>query len=89
LLVAAAESKDPLMEALREVTERQAARMLNVSHQTVVRLIDDGAFTSRIEGPRRRIQLASLLRFRDEMIVQRRAALHQMTTDAEALGLYL
>ena len=62
--------------------------MLNVSRPTVVKLIDDGVLTSRKVGSHRRITLADLLAYRDDMIARRRAVLDQMSRDAEELGLY-
>jgi excisionase family DNA binding protein len=72
----------------REVTTQQAAEVLNVSRPTVVRLIDEGALPARKVGSHRRITLADLLAYRDQMVSQRRQALEDMVRDAEALGLY-
>lgn len=72
----------------REVSTQQAATVLNVSRPTVVKLIDDGALASRKVGSHRRIPLADLLAYRDDMIARRRAVLDQMSRDAEELGLY-
>lgn len=72
----------------REVTTQQAATVLNVSRPTVVKLIDDGVLPSRKVGSHRRITLADLLLYRDDMVARRRAVLDQMSRDAEDLGLY-
>src|SRR5680860_460106 len=72
----------------REVTTQQAATVLNVSRPTVVKLIDDGVLPSRKVGSHRRITLADLLAYRDDMLARRRAVLDQMSRDAEELGLY-
>ena len=72
----------------REVSTQQAATVLNVSRPTVVKLIDDGALASRKVGSHRRIPLADLLAYRDDMVARRRAVLDQMSQDAEELGLY-
>ena len=72
----------------REVSTQQAATVLNVSRPTVVKLIDDGALASRKVGSHRRVPLADLLAYRDDMIARRRAVLDQMSRDAEKLGLY-
>jgi excisionase family DNA binding protein len=71
----------------REVTTQQAAEVLNVSRPTVVRLIDEGALPARKVGSHRRVPLADLLTYRDQMIAQRRQVLKDMVRDAEALGL--
>ena len=72
----------------REVSTQQAATVLNVSRPTVVKLIDDGVLASRKVGSHRRIPLADLLAYRDDMVARRRAVLDQMSQDAEELGLY-
>ena len=72
----------------REVSTQQAATVLNVSRPTVVKLIDDGHLPCRKVGSHRRIPLADLLAYRDDMIGRRRAVLDQMSQDAEELGLY-
>lgn len=72
----------------REVSTQQAATVLNVSRPTVVKLIDDGVLPSRKVGSHRRIPLAELLAYRDDMVAHRRAVLDQMSRDAEDLGLY-
>lgn len=72
----------------REVSTQQAATVLNVSRPTVVKLIDDGALPSRKVGSHRRVSLADLLAYREDMVARRRAVLDQMSRDAEDLGLY-
>jgi excisionase family DNA binding protein len=72
----------------REVSTQQAATVLNVSRPTVVKLIDAGLLPSRKVGSHRRITLADLLAYRDDMVARRRAVLDQMSRDAEELGLY-
>jgi excisionase family DNA binding protein len=89
LLNATAEGDEAtVVRSRREVTTQQAAKLLNVSRPTIVKLIDDGELPSRMVGSHRRIPLADLLEFRDKTVAQRRAALDAMTADAEALGLY-
>lgn len=72
----------------REVSTQQAATVLNVSRPTVVKLIDDGVLPSRKVGSHRRIMLADLPAYRDDMVGRRRAMLDQMSRGAEELGLY-
>ncbi len=89
LLSATAEGDDvTIVRSRREVTTQQAAKLLNVSRPTIVKLIDNGELPSRMVGSHRRIPLADLLQFRDKTVAQRRAALDAMTADAESLGLY-
>lgn len=59
-----------------------------MSRPTVVRLIDEGELPARKVGSHRRILLTDLLGYRDQIVAERRAALDQMTRDAEELGLY-
>lgn len=47
-----------------------------------------GNLPSRKVGSHRRITLADLLAYRDDMLACRRAGLDQMSRDAEELGLY-
>lgn len=72
----------------REVTTQQAATVLNVSRPTVVKLIDEGTVPARKVGSHRRILLTDLLAYRDKVVAERRAALDEMTREAEELGLY-
>ncbi len=89
LLTATAEGDEAtVVRTPREVTTQQAAKVLNVSRPTVVKLIDDGVLASRLVGSHRRVPLAELLAYRQQVVAARRAVLDQMTTDAEELGLY-
>ena len=89
LLAAAADGVEAIVvRPARELSTQQAARILNVSRPTVVKLVDDGELVSRKVGSHRRILLADLLAYRDELLASRRAALDQMIADAEELGLY-
>jgi excisionase family DNA binding protein len=72
----------------RDVTVAYAAKVLNMSRPTVVRLVNDGVLPSKMVGSRRRIPLAQLLVFNDEAVAARRAALDAMAADAEALGFF-
>jgi excisionase family DNA binding protein len=89
LLTAAAEGEEAtVVRSPREVTTQQAAKVLNVSRPTVIKLIDDGVLPSRKVGSHRRVPLADLLAYRQDVVAKRRAVLDAMTTDAEELGLY-
>ena len=50
-------------------------------------MVEGRASRSKV-GSHRRITLADLLAYRDDMVARRRAVLDQMSRDAEALGLY-
>lgn len=89
LLTAAADGDEAtVVRSPRELTTQQAAKVLNVSRPTVVKLIDDGVLPARKVGSHRRVPLTDLLAFRQDVVAKRRAALDEMTTDAEELGLY-
>ena len=89
LLTATAEGDDAtIVRSAREVTTQQAAKLLNVSRPTVIKLIDEGVLPARKVGSHRRVPLADLLTYHHQMIAQRRAVLDQMTADAEELGMY-
>lgn len=56
----------------REITTQQAADLLGISRPTVVRLIDDGSLAATVPGVRRRkLQLADVLRYRDQLREER------------------
>lgn len=86
LLTAAAEGDEAtIVRSPRELTTHQAAKVLNVSRPTVVKLIDDGVLPERKVGSHRRVPLTDLLAFRQDLVAKGRAALDEMTTDAEEL----
>ena len=88
LLTAAAEGGEAtVVRSPREVTTQQAAKVLNVSRPTVIKLIDDGVLPLRKVGSHRRVPLGDLLSYRQDVAARRRAVLDAMTTDAEELGL--
>lgn len=69
-----------------EVSTQQAARMLNVSRPTAVRLFDTGEITSHKVGSHRRARLKDVLEYRDAEAARRRAVLDEMVRDAEDMG---
>ncbi len=71
-----------------EVSTQQAARILNVSRPTAVRLFDTGEITSHKVGSHRRAKLKDVLEYRDAEAACRRAVLDEMVRDAEDIGLY-
>ena len=71
-----------------EVSTQQAARILNVSRPTAVRLFDTGEITSHKIGSHRRAKLKDVLTYRDTEAAGRRAVLDEMVRDAEDMGLY-
>jgi excisionase family DNA binding protein len=71
-----------------EVSTQQAARILNVSRPTAVRLFDTGEIASHKIGSHRRARLKDVVEYRDAEAARRRAALDEMVRDAEDMGLY-
>ena len=71
-----------------DVTLAYAAKVLNMSRPTVVRLVHEGLLPSRVVGSQSRIPLAELLVSNDQTVEARRAALDAMAADAEALGFF-
>lgn len=72
----------------RDLTTGQAADLLGVSRQYLVRLLDDEAIPSYLVGSHRRVRLGDLMRFKTQRDEKRRAALREMVREAEAAGLY-
>lgn len=70
-----------------ELTTQQAADFLNVSRPHVVALMESNAISFRKVGTHRRIAFAELQRFRAASQVQRKAALDELTREAQELGL--
>lgn len=68
----------------REVTTQQAANILNVSRQYLVRILDEGRVPFRRTGKHRRIRVEDVLAFKEKRDAERRsglAALSRMTED--------
>lgn len=57
----------------RELTTTEAASLLNVSRQYLVRLCDEGKLPFRWEGTHRRLSLESVLTYRDQRDKERDA----------------
>ncbi len=72
----------------RELTTQQAAELLNVSRQYLVRLLEEGRIPFRKTGKHRRLRIDDVLRFKDERDKDRRAGLRQLSRMTEDLGGY-
>lgn len=71
-----------------ELTSQQAADVLGVSRQFLVRLLDRGDISSFKVGAHRRVKAADLAEYRARRDRERRGALDALTADAEEEGAY-
>ncbi len=70
-----------------ELTTHQAAAILGVSRPFLIKALDAGHLKVRMVGTHRRIALADLIAYRDAMDERRHAALDDLTTQAQELGM--
>lgn len=72
----------------REVTTQQAADLLNVSRQYLVRLLDEGRIPFRRTGKHRRLRIEDVLSYKDQNDKDRRAGLRELTRMSQEFGGY-
>jgi len=72
----------------REVTTQQAADLLNVSRQYLVRLLDEGRVPFRKTGKHRRLRIEDVLSFKETRDKDRRAGLRELSHMTEEFGGY-
>lgn len=72
----------------KEVTTQQAADLLNVSRQYLVRLVDDGRIPFRKTGKHRRLRIEDVLAFKEQRDKDRRAGLRELSRMTQDLGGY-
>jgi excisionase family DNA binding protein len=72
----------------REVTTQQAADLLNVSRQYLVRLLDEGRIPFRKTGKHRRVRIEDVLSFKQTRDKDRRAGLRELSRMTQAFGGY-
>jgi excisionase family DNA binding protein len=72
----------------KELTTQQAADLLNVSRQYVVRLLDEGKIPFAKTGKHRRLRIEHVLAYRQKRDQERRTKLDELTALSEDLGGY-
>ena len=72
-----------------ELTSQEAADLLSVSRQYVVRLVDRGSLQAiTTEGGHRRLRLEDVLLYRNKRDTERRKALEELEAETEEYGGY-
>ena len=72
----------------KEVTTQQAADLLNVSRQYLVRLLDERRLPFRKTGKHRRLRIEDVLAFKERRDRDRRAGLRELSRLTQDLGGY-
>lgn len=72
----------------KELTTQQAANLLNVSRQYLVRLLDDGRIPHHKTGTHRRIRIEDLLTYKRQRDQERMTSLDDLSALSQDLGGY-
>lgn len=72
----------------KQLTTQQAADLLNVSRQYLVRLLDEDRLPYTRTGKHRRLRIEDVLAFKEKRDQERGAALDELTQLSEELGGY-
>jgi excisionase family DNA binding protein len=76
-----------VVSAREELTTQQAADLLNVSRPFLIKLLDSGEIEYRLVGTHRRVDAASLLRFKSADDQKRKAIVDALSAETYELGL--
>ncbi|MDP3235012.1 MAG: excisionase family DNA-binding protein [Myxococcales bacterium] len=71
-----------------KVTTQQAAALLNVSRQYLVRLLDEGRMPFRRTGKHRRVRVEDVLAFKHARDSERRRGLRELSELTQEFGGY-
>lgn len=72
----------------KQLTTQQAANILNVSRQYLVRLLDEGRIPYTKTGTHRRVKIEDVLEFKRTRDAERRAGLAELTAMSQEFGGY-
>lgn len=72
----------------KELTTQQAADLLNVSRQYLVRLLEEKQLPFTKTGKHRRLRIEDVLAFKERRDRERKAALDELTAQSEEFGGY-
>lgn len=72
----------------QELTTQQAADILNVSRQYLVRLLDEGRIPFTKTGKHRRVRIEDVLGFKEQRDRERKTGLDELTRMSEEFGGY-
>lgn len=72
----------------RELTTQQAAELLNVSRQYLVRLLDEGRIPFTKTGKHRRLRIEHVLEYKERREKEQRSALRELTQMSQDFGGY-
>lgn len=70
-----------------ELTTQEAADMLSISRPSLIQLLDEGNIEYRKIGTHRRVRLVSLLAFKKRVHAQRLAALNELASYDQEIGI--